>query len=175
MENISTESLLYAIETKITESKKEKAHLVKEDKNSPNLINLDARINSLVLIKSELIRENKNNNIYHLTKAEETVLLNNMAEKRKENVKAYTANGRNELAEAEEKELNVINEFLPKMPTEEEIKEFINNTIDTYVASQVEGYVLSMKDMGKIKPMINATYPTINGGIIKDVLMSKIG
>jgi hypothetical protein len=31
-----------------------------------------------------------------------------------------------------------------------------------------------MKDMGKIKPLVTATYPTINGSVIKDVLMTKI-
>jgi uncharacterized membrane protein YeiH len=31
-----------------------------------------------------------------------------------------------------------------------------------------------MRDMGKIKVLVNDVYPTVNGGIIKDVLMSKI-
>ena len=173
MENISNESLLFQIEEKIAEVREEKINLVNIDKEHPSLPKVNARLGSLVLIKSELIRENKNNNVYHLTKSEEIILLNQMVEKRKQNVKDYSNNGRPELAEADYQEQLVIEEFLPKMPTEEEIKEFISNTIDTYAVEQGVT-ALSMKDMGKIKALVNATYPTINGGVIKDVLMSKI-
>lgn len=174
MENITKESLLYQIEENIAKAREEKINLMNIDKEHPNLPNINARLGSLVLIKSELIRENKNNNVYHLTKAEEIVLLNQMAEKRKQNVKDYSNNGRPELAEADYQEQLIIEEFLPKMPTEEEIKQFISNTITKYMLDN-DITALSMKDMGKIKPLVNATYPTVNGGIIKDVLMSKIG
>lgn len=173
MENVTKETLLYEIEEKINLLKEEKIALMNENKNHPNLPNLNERMNSLVLIKSELIRENKSNS-YHLTKSEEIVLLNSMAGKREQNIKDYTDNGRIELAEAEKKELDIINEFLPKMPTEDEIKLFIAKTIDTYLAEQGENYALSMKDMGKIKNLVTATYPTVNGGIIKDVLIGKL-
>jgi uncharacterized protein YqeY len=120
-----------------------------------------------------LIRENKSK-IYHLTVDEEIDILNKMAEKRKDNIKDYSNNGRPELAQAEHNELLVLQEFLPKMPSEEEIKEFISTTIDTYAAEQGSDYALSMKDMGKIKPLVTATYPTVNGSVIKDVLMTKM-
>ena len=174
MKNISTESILYAIEGKITEAKKDKIRLLSIDKNHPNIPNVDARINSLVLIKSELIRENKNNKEYNMTKDDEAILLTKMVEKREDNVKKYSDNGRPELAEADYQELLIIKEFLPKMPTEEAIKEFISETIDNYIASKEDGYKLSMKDMGQIKPIVNKIYPTINGGLIKEILVSKI-
>ena len=174
MENVTPENLLYEIEGKLTQAKEEKIRLLSIDKNHQDLEALNARIGSLVLIKSELIRENKNNKEYHLSVDEEISLLNNMAEKRKQNVKDYSRNGRPELAEADYQEQLIIEEFLPKMPSDEEIKEFIGKVIDDYVVEQ--GITsLSMKDMGKIKPLVNATYPTVNGGVIKDVLMSKIG
>jgi len=174
MKNISTESILYAIEGKITEAKKDKIRLLSIDKNHPNIPTVDARINSLVLIKSELIRENKNNKEYNMTKDDEAILLTKMVEKREDNVKKYSDNGRPELAEADYQELLIIKEFLPKMPTEEEIKEFISETIDNYIASKEDGYKLSMKDMGQIKPIVNKIYPTINGGLIKEILISKM-
>ena len=172
MEGITSESLLFQVDSKLTEAKKEKAHIMSSDKNDPKLPSLNARIGSLVLIKSELIRKNQNH-VYLLTKSNEIGILNNMAETRKENVKVYSDNGKPELAEAEYQEQLVIEEFLPKMPTEDKLKEFIANVIDTYVSEQ-NITALSMKDMGKIKPLVNATYPTVSGNIIKDVLMSKI-
>jgi uncharacterized protein YqeY len=166
--------ILSSIEKKIEEAKKEKIRILGIDKNHPTLPSVDARINSLVLIKSELIRENKNNNEYHLSNSEEIVLLNSMAEKRKRNIKDYTRVGRTELIEAEQKELDILNEFLPKMPTEDEIKQFISEKIDEYLVSKEEGYKLSMRDMGEVKKLVNTVYPTVNGGVIKDVLMSRI-
>ena len=176
MENITQESLLFEVESKLAQARKEKAQILTNDKkdvSSEAMEALNARISSLVLIKSELIRENKNNNTYHLTKDEEISLLNNMAEKRKQNVRDYARNGRGDLAKADYLEQLVIEEFLPKMPSEEEMKQIISDIIDKYAAE--EGITsLSMRDMGKIKPLVAATYPTVNGGVIKDVLMSRI-
>jgi len=171
---VNKERILSKVGEKIEEAKKEKIRILGMDKNHPALPSVDAKINSLVLIKSELLRENKNNNEYHLSNGEEIVLLNQMAEKRKQNIKDYTRVGRLELAEAEQNELEIINEFLPKMPSEEEIKQFISDKIDELLVSKEEGYKLSMRDMGEVKKLVNAVYPTVNGRIIKDVLMSRI-
>lgn len=171
MENVTPETILYEIEERIAKAKEEKIKLVAEHKEDENL---NATIGSLVLIKSELIRENKNNKEYHLSVDDEIALLNNMAEKRKQNVKDYTRNGRLELAEADAKELALLKEFLPYVPEGEELKEFINNIISTYLSEQAEGYKPSMKDMGKIKALVNAKYPTVSGNDIKDVLMKRI-
>ena len=128
-----------------------------------------------MLIKSELIRENRKHFMnYELTREAEIDELNKMANAREQNVKDYTRNGRPELAEADAKELALIKEFLPYVPEGKELEEFINSMIDTYLSEQTEGYAPSMKDMGKIKALVNATYPTVNGSVIKDVLMKRI-
>ena len=171
---VNKERILSKVGEKIEETKKEKIRILGMDKNHPALPSVDAKINSLVLIKSELLRENKNSKVYNLSKDDETILLNKMAEKRIQNVKDYTRVGRLELAEAEQNELEIINEFLPKMPSEEEIKQFISSKIDELLVSKEEGYKLSMRDMGEVKKLVNAVYPTVNGRIIKDVLMSRI-
>ena len=171
MENVTQETILYKVEARIAAAKEEKIKLLGEHKEDNNL---NAKITSLVLIKSELIRENKNNKEYHLSSDDEIALLSNMAEKRKQNIKDYTRNGRLELAEADAKELALIKEFLPYVPEGKELEDFINSMIDAYLSEQTEGYAPSMKDMGKIKTLVNATYPTVNGGIIKDVLMNRI-
>ena len=167
---------LAEIEAIYKESMKAKASALNAN-NQEVISSLDARIASLKLIKSELIHENQKVYEcaeYKMTEAQEIAFLNSMAEARKENVKTYHAAGRTDLETAEAKELGLINEFLPQLPSEEELKEFISNKIDEYLASQEDGYVLSMKDMSKIKPIITATYQTVNGKLISAVLMSKI-
>ena len=173
MNNITKETILYAIEQKILNAKKEKVNLLSEKRDNQEIAKVDANINSFVLIKSELIKENKSNE-YHLSKEEELKLLSKMAKVREENIKTYKEQNRNDLLELETNELNILNEFLPKMPSQEELVEFISTKIDEYLASQGEGYTLSMRDMGKIKPIVTSVYSTIDGGMIKDVLMSKI-
>lgn len=167
---------LTEIEERIKETMKAKATAIGGGNIKSIIAGLDARLNSLKLIKSELIRKNQKDYEcaeYKMTEEQEILFLNGMAEERKETVKKYANNGRPELAEAENQELLIIQEFLPKIPNEGEIKEFISKTIDEYAASQAEGYTLSIKDMGKIKSLVNATYPTITGNVIKDVLTSK--
>ena len=164
------------IENKLKEAMKAKASAVVNKEVKPIIDELSARLDSLKLIKSELIKENQKDYEcaeYKMTEEQEILFLNGMAEARKENIKKYSDNGRKDLADAEQKELLVIQEFLPKMPTEDEIKAFIGEKIDEYLSTQDGDYKLSMKDMGKIKPLVNATYPTVNGKVIQEVLVSK--
>ncbi len=70
-------------------------------------------------------------------------LLKKMIKQRNESCQVYKKAGRNELLENETKEIEVINNFLPKQLSEEETKKICEETIKSLGAS-------SMKDMGKI-------------------------
>ena len=167
---------LTEVENRLKETMKAKVSAIGSGDKTV-LTKLDASILSLKLIKSELLKENQRvyeRSEYQMTEEQETLFLNGMAETRKENVKKYSDNGRKDLAEAEQLELDILTDFLPKMPTEEEIKVFIGEKIDEHLAAQEADYKLSMRDMGKIKSLVNATYPTVTGNLIKDVVLSRI-
>ncbi len=70
-------------------------------------------------------------------------LLKKMVKQRNESCEVYKKAGRNELLENEIREIEVINNFLPKQLSEEETKKICQDTIKALGAS-------SMKDMGKI-------------------------
>ena len=70
-------------------------------------------------------------------------LLKKMIKQRNESCEVYKKAGRNELLENEIREIEVINNFLPKQLSEEETKKICQDTIKALGAS-------SMKDMGKI-------------------------
>lgn len=163
------------IEEKLKETMKNKVIALKE-KNNEQISLTDARITSLKLIKSELIRKNviDYGAEYKMSEDEEIDTLNKMANDRKKNIEKYRKAGRNDLADADEKELAIVKEFLPQEPSEDELKDFISQTIDSYLTTKENDYKASMKDMGEIKKLVNETYPNINGAIIKDVLLSKI-
>ncbi|MBR5598546.1 MAG: GatB/YqeY domain-containing protein [Alphaproteobacteria bacterium] len=70
-------------------------------------------------------------------------MMQTMIKQRNESARIYREGGREELAEKEEKEIKVIEKFLPKQLSEEEIKEKINDIVAKTGAS-------SIKDMGKV-------------------------
>lgn len=80
-------------------------------------------------------------------------LLDKMVKQRRESIKQYQAGGREELAAAEQAEIEVINEFLPAALSEVEIRAIISKAIaDTGAAS--------MKDMGAV---MNLARPQLLG------------
>lgn len=133
------------------------------------------RLNALKLIKSELIRENgsvKNTNAtYLLNEAEETKLLLKLKNNHEESIKSYSKVGRKDLADLEQAELDVINEFTPQLPTEEDIVAYTKEVIAEYLSTMPTDYQVSIKDMGKVMPKVKAKYPFADGNIIRKTLV----
>src|SRR6202044_1773640 len=79
------------------------------------------RLTTLRMVKSAL----KNKEIdkrEKLTDAEEQQILTTLIKQRKESVESFTKGGRPELAEKEQLEIAMIETFLPKAASEEEIR-----------------------------------------------------
>jgi hypothetical protein len=97
---------------------------------------------TLAKLKDKLIEKRQD-----LSKEEEVKILQTLVKQRKESIELYEKGGRNELAEAEQKELEIINNYLPKMMDESDIKSIVKTVIDEVGAT-------SMADMGKIMPEV---------------------
>ncbi|MEC9007390.1 MAG: GatB/YqeY domain-containing protein [Candidatus Neomarinimicrobiota bacterium] len=82
-----------------------------------------------------------------LTKEEEIKVLQTLVKQRKESIDLYQKGGRNELAEIESKEMDIINSYLPTMMDEDDVKKIVQSVIKDTGAS-------SMADMGKVMPEI---------------------
>ena len=82
-----------------------------------------------------------------LSKEEEFKVLRTLVKQHKESIELYEKGSRSELAQAEQKELEIISCYLPKMMKESDIKNIVKNVIDEVGAS-------SMADMGKIMPEV---------------------
>ena len=109
-----------------------------------------------------------------MTDAEEVRILLKMASQREDSMQQYSKGGRNDLAELEKKELDIIKSYIPKQATDEEIAEYTNGIITAYMASQREDYILSMKDMKPIMTLVKEKYPNANGKIISMTLNKVI-
>jgi len=74
-------------------------------------------------------------------------VLDKMLKQRRESIRQYRDAGREDLAEIEEAEIAVIQDFLPQALTEEEIAEMVKTAIADCSAS-------SIKDMGKVMALL---------------------
>jgi uncharacterized protein YqeY len=101
-------------------------------------------LRALRAIKSLLLLEaTKGGASAELSVEEEIKLLTKAAKQRRESADIYRAQDRTDLLEKEEAELAVIERFLPKQLTEEEIKERLSEIITRVGAS-------GPSDMGKV-------------------------
>ena len=78
-------------------------------------------------------------------------ILRRMKKQRQESADLYKKGGRQELLEAEESEIKIIDMFLPKQLNEEETKTICKNIIESLEAT-------SVKDMGKIMGTLKQKY-----------------
>ena len=78
---------------------------------------------------------------------EEIKILQALVKQRKESINLYEKGGRSELVAIEEQEMNIINSYLPKMMSDDSIKDIVKNVIETSGAN-------SISDMGKVMPEV---------------------
>lgn len=129
-------------------------------------------LNVLRLIKSEFTKSEKDGVI--LNEVTETKILMKMVSQREDAIKQYMEGNRQDLVENEQKELDIIKEYIPNQPTEEEIVEFVSVIITAYKMSKEDGYKISMKDMKPILTIVQEKYSTVNGKIVAKVVQSFI-
>ena len=103
-----------------------------------------------------------------LSEEEETQVLQKQLKQRKESAEIYEKQNRKELAEAERKEAEVIQEFLPQPMSDEELTAAIRKIIDEVGAT-------SMKDMGKVMGIANSQLAgKAEGKVIADKVKSML-
>ena len=78
-----------------------------------------------------------------LTEEDILGVLSTMVKQRKESVEQYLKANRKDLAEKENKEINIIQVYLPEQLSPEEVDEIIKSTIQ-------EAGITGMKDMGRL-------------------------
>ena len=82
-----------------------------------------------------------------LNNNDELSLLQKMFKQRNDSIKQYNDAGRNELAEKEQKEIEIIQDFLPEQINEEDLVKLAKETISDLSAN-------SMKDMGNVMKVL---------------------
>ena len=103
-----------------------------------------------------------------LTDADVLAILDKMVKQRKDSIEQFQKAGREELAAKEQTEIEVIQVYLPKQLSEEEILELVTDAISSTGAE-------SMRDMGKVMGILK---PKLQGradmGQVSGLIKSKL-
>ena len=122
-----------SLELKITTALKE----AMKSKNQTALTALRAVKSAILLHKTQKSSDGE------LSQEDEMKLLQKLVKQRKDSADIYKGQGRNDLADPELKEAELIQQFLPKALSEDEVKDVVKSVIEEIGAD-------GMKDMGKV-------------------------
>ena len=82
-----------------------------------------------------------------LTDVEALKIIQNLVKQRKEAADIYKKNGRNDLMENENAELEILNVYLPKMMSEDDLRVLVKKVVEETGAS-------GLSDIGKVMPEV---------------------
>src|SRR5215813_5092152 len=97
-------------------------------------------------------------------------LLRSLVKQRRDSVEQYEKAGRQELADKEKAEIEVIESYLPQAASQEVIEQAV-------VAAIAETGASSIKDMGKVMKVVQASLAGKNadGRLVSEVVKAKLG
>lgn len=107
------------------------------------------RLQTIRSIRALILEFEKSGTGKEFSPEEELKLLTSAAKKRKDSIEQFRNAGRNELVEAEEKELAVLQEYLPKQLTDSEIIAEIKKIAESIGASSVDDFSKLMPEVMK--------------------------
>ncbi|GAA4511116.1 MULTISPECIES: GatB/YqeY domain-containing protein [Sphingobacterium] len=142
---------------------------INQDIKAAMLAKDNARLRGLRAIKAAiLLAKTEKAANEELTEEAEIKVLQKLVKQRKESGEIYKAQGRDDLYQIELEEQNVIEEYLPKQLSREEIEEIVKKIIAETGAS-------GMKDMGRVMGVANAQLAgRADGRTISEIVKSSL-
>jgi uncharacterized protein YqeY len=128
------------------------------------------RLSTLRMAKAAVMNEeNKRGVGTVLTDEDVSKILQSLVKQRKDSIEQFNNNGRTELAEKEQAELSVLEEYLPQAATPEEIAAAVDEAVAESGAS-------SMKEMGLVMKAALAKLQgkTADGKLVSETVKAKL-
>jgi uncharacterized protein len=128
-----------------------------------------ARTSTLRMVKASVMnREIEKGG--ELTDEEMTKALQSLVKQRRDSIEQYEKGGRQELADKERAEIEVIEAYLPQAASPEEIEQAITLAIDETGAT-------SIRDMGKVMKAAQARLAgrSADGRLVSEIVKAKLG
>ncbi len=127
------------------------------------------RTETLRSIRAEILKMDKSGMNREMNEEEELQLLMRQMKMRKESIEMFESAGRTDLVERETKQMEIINEYLPKQISREEAEKIIFGIIESTGAS-------SPKDIGKVMgPVMKELKGKFDGKLIQEIVKSRLG
>ncbi|MAY02184.1 MAG: glutamyl-tRNA amidotransferase [Gammaproteobacteria bacterium] len=127
-----------------------------------------ARLGAIRLMLADLKKVEIDERI-EVDDARVVTILDKMVKQRRDSIQQYEAAERQELADREQAEIEVIQEFLPKALDEDELRSIVDEAINNSGAA-------SMQDMGKVMGLVK---PLVTGradmGQVSALVKSRLG
>ncbi len=105
---------------------------------------------------------------YEATEEDVLSIIQQQVKQRKDSIEQFKAASRQELADKEQKELEILQKFLPEQMSEEEVKNVVQQTINELGAS-------SIRDMGKVMGALNTKLKgKADMGMVSSIVKEKL-
>lgn len=128
-----------------------------------------ARTSTLRMVKAAMMNRQIEKG-GQLDDEEVSKMLRSLVKQRRDSIEQYEKAGRQELVDKEASEIAVIETYLPKAATREEIEAVVAEAVTSEGAT-------SMKDMGKVMKAVQAalTGKNADGRLVSEVVKAKLG
>ena len=94
-------------------------------------------------------------------------IINKMIKQRNDSISQFKSGGRNDLAEKEEKEVDVLSKYKPEQLSENEITAKVKEAIEQSAAS-------SMQDMGKVMGILKPLSGSADMGLVSKIVKDEL-
>ncbi|HTX20072.1 MAG TPA: GatB/YqeY domain-containing protein [Bacteroidota bacterium] len=127
------------------------------------------RLETLRMIRAQILEFEKKGLGREMTGDDELSILATASKKRKEAIEQFKLAGRDDLAEKETKELEIIAGYLPKQLTREEAKAIVDRIVQ-------ESGAASVKEMGKVMPLaMKELKGRVDSALISELVRQALG
>jgi uncharacterized protein YqeY len=118
-------------------------------------------------IKSEFVKYQTANANNVLTVDKQMQIISKMVLQRKDSIEQYTNANREDLANAEKAELEILVALLPKEASDDDIRKLIKDIFSVRVEPP------TMKDMKNVMTAVKAEYPTVDGAKVSKIFREE--
>jgi len=127
------------------------------------------KLNTIRAIRTKIIEYSKRGTGSDISIEDELAILLSEAKKRREAIEMYQKGGRTDLSDQEQRELEIINEYLPKQMNREEAEAMVKKIV-------IEVGAVSGKDFGKVMSIaMKELKGKIDGNVVREVVRQQLG
>lgn len=144
---------------------------IQEDLKSAMMTKEEEKLSTIRMLKSAIqyYEIQKGGAGYEAIDEDVVEVVGREIKKRKESIELYEKGGRQELADKEKRELEVLKDYLPEQLSNDEIKKLVEDAISQTGAS-------TMQDMGKVMSILSPqTKGKADGGMVSSLVREKLG